>query len=93
MIPQPNLTYPATSEEPENNQHLHVRCESASNREDEVPLITSMVDVQTAIKLAERCNQDWTEGEAKEVAVRGQHGLSDDYPYETRRTPRRQTSL
>ena len=69
MIPQLSFTYPTTSKEPENNQHLHVRCQSTSDREDEVPQVASMIDVQTAVKLAERCDQDGTESEAKEVAV------------------------
>ena len=37
-----------------------------------------MIDVQTAVKLAERCDQDGTESEAKKIAVRGQYGLSDE---------------
>lgn len=86
-------TYPTTSEKPKNNQHLHIRRERASNRKDEISQITSMVDVQSAIKLAERCDQNWTESEAKEIAVRGQHRLTDEYMYKTGRTLRQQTSL
>ena len=68
--------YPTASEEPENNEHLHVRRKCASNREDEVPQVTSMVNIQTAVKLTERCDQDWTKSETKKVAVRRQHELS-----------------
>lgn len=68
MIPQPSMTYPTTSEEPENNEHLHVRCKRTSNREDKITQVTSMVNIQSAVELAERCDQDRTEGEAKEVA-------------------------
>jgi len=35
-----------------------------------------MVDVQTAVKLAEGCDQDWAKRKAEKVAVRGQHGIS-----------------
>jgi hypothetical protein len=73
-------TYPTASEEPEYDEHIHVRRKCAGDREDQVSQVTSMVDIHTTVKLAERCNQDWAKGEAKEVAVYGQRGLSGSQP-------------
>ena len=68
--------YPTASEEPENNEHFHVRCQGTRNGEDQVAQVASMVDIQTAVKLTERCDQDWTKSKTKKVAVRRQHELS-----------------
>jgi hypothetical protein len=64
-------TYPTPSEEPKHNQHIHVRRESARNREDKIPQVASMVDVTTAVELTERSDQDRSKCEAEQVAVYG----------------------